>query len=57
MTYPMCIFDFGRRHVTDVPHGLQRWFVEEWRLAVDHLDNHNTEGPDIHLLQRDTCIA
>ncbi|RNA03886.1 hypothetical protein BpHYR1_020450 [Brachionus plicatilis] len=39
----------GRRHVPDEPHGLEGRLVEIGRLAIDHLNDHDAQRPDVHL--------
>lgn len=43
------VLQLWRRHVPDSAHRLQRRLVEERRLAVDHLDDHDSKRPDVHL--------
>lgn len=33
----------------DQVQGLQRLLVEVWRLGLDHLDGHDTQGPNVDL--------
>lgn len=42
------VLQFGRRHVSDPPHGLERRLVEERRLSIHHLDDHDAKGPDVN---------
>lgn len=44
----MGVFQFWRRHIPNSPHGLQRWFVEERGLPVNHFNDHNTKRPNIN---------
>lgn len=37
------ILQLGRWHITYPSHCLQRWLVEEGRLPIDHLDDHNAQ--------------
>lgn len=43
------VLQLGRRHVANATHRLQRRLIEEGRLAVDHLDDHDAQRPDVHL--------
>lgn len=43
------VLEFGRRHVSNPPHSLERRLVKERRLSIHHLDDHDTKGPDVHL--------
>lgn len=47
----MQVLEFGRQVVPDHLHGFEWWLVEVRRLPVHHLYHHDTQGPDIHLMQ------
>lgn len=43
------VLQLGRHHVPNPAHRLKRRFVEERRLSVHHLNDHNTQRPNVHL--------
>lgn len=45
----MGILQFGRGHVPDPAHGLEWGFIEERWFPINHLNNHDAQGPDVHL--------
>ena len=46
-TYFIGVFNFGGDLIADEFHGLYGREVEEGRFSVDHLDDHDAEGPDV----------